>query len=52
MWIFIEFIITLITLPFVVKANDWGWFSCGIYVALCMMFTPIVGIPIYLLTRH
>jgi len=47
MWIFIELIITLITMPIFIKAKDWGWFSCLIYIGCCMMFTPLVGIPVY-----
>jgi len=32
MWIFIEFIITLILVPFIIKWRDWGWLSCFIFI--------------------
>ena len=47
MWVFIEIIITLILMPFVIKWEDWGWHACIIYVGCCMMFTPIVGVLVY-----
>ena len=48
MWTFLEIIITLITMPFFIKANDWCWGACLIYIGCCMLFTPLVGIPVYL----
>lgn len=47
MWIFIELIVTLITMPIFIKARDWGWHACIIYICCCMMLTPVVGIPVY-----
>lgn len=49
MWEFLSLIVTLITMPLVIKADDWCWQTCLIYIGLCMLFTPIVGIIIYLL---
>lgn len=49
MWEFLSLIVTLITMPLFIKADDWCWLSCLIYIGLCMVFTPIVGIIIYLL---
>lgn len=45
--LFIELIITLITMPIFIKRRDWGWFACVMYIMLCMMFTPFVGIAVY-----
>lgn len=47
MWIFIELIITLITMPVFIRARDWSWQACIIYTCCCMAFTPLVGIPVY-----
>ena len=50
MWIFIEFVITIITMPIFVKRTDWGWRACSIYMGCCMVFTSIIGIPVYKMT--
>lgn len=47
MYILIELIIALFLMPFVINWEDWGWRACIIYVGCCIMFTPIVGIPVY-----
>ena len=47
MWIFIEFIIILVLMPFVIKWRDWGWLSCFTFIGLSLTFTPLVGIFIY-----
>ena len=47
MWIFIEFIITLVLMPFVIKWRDWGWLSYFTFIGLSLTFTPLVGIFIY-----
>lgn len=52
MWEFLSLIVTLITMPLVIKADDWCWQTCLIYIGLCMWCTPIGGIIIYLLINR
>jgi len=47
MWISIELIIALILMPIIIKWEDWGWWSCLVFIGLCMMLTPIGGIFVY-----
>ena len=47
MWTFIDLIITLVLMPFVIKWRDWGWLSCFTFIGLSLTFTPLVGIFIY-----
>ena len=41
-------IAALITMPFVIKSEDWCWKMILVYIMLCLTFTPIFGIPLYL----
>ena len=47
MWTFIDLIITLILMPFIIKRKDWGCLSCFIFIGLSLAFTPLVGIFLY-----
>ena len=48
MWIFIELIITLILMPFVIKWRDWGWLSCFTFIGLSLAFTPLVVVSLFI----
>ena len=52
MWIFIKLIIALILMPIIIKWENWGWWSCIVFLVLCLMFTPLGGVPVYLLMKH
>lgn len=39
------FIVSLILMPFVV--HESGWRVKTIYICLCAVLTPVVGIPVY-----
>lgn len=52
MLILFEVFIILILMPFFIKWHDWGWWSCLTFIALCLMFTPLGGVLVYLLLRH
>lgn len=45
MIIFLSLIISLILMPFVVK--DKHWLVRGLYLMLCILLTPIIGIPLF-----
>lgn len=47
MWIFINLIIALIAMPIVINKHNWNFLSCAVYLMLCLMFTPLGGIPVY-----
>lgn len=44
----LNMIAALITMPFVIKSEDWCWKMILVYIMLCLTFTPIFGIPLYL----
>ena len=47
MFFFLEMIIALISIPFVIKPGDRNLLVCIFYIGLCVYLTPIGGILIY-----
>ena len=43
----IYIIAILISMFFVIKAEDWSWLACFIYLGLCAAFTLPLGIFLY-----
>lgn len=52
MLIILYILAILISMPLVIKKEDWSWMVCFIYLALCGAFTLPVGILIYKYVFH
>lgn len=37
--------------PFVIKNEDWSWFTCFLYFGLCLLLTPVLAIPFWVWWR-
>lgn len=47
-WILIDILITLVSMPFVIKDVDWNLKNCFLYFIIVFGFTPVIGIPFFI----
>lgn len=50
-YFFINIILTLITMPFVVRKKNYGCIAFFFYFVIVATLTPVFGIPFYILLR-
>ena len=47
-WILLNILVTLVSMPFVIKKEDWKLSNCFIYFIIVFGFTPLIGIPLFI----
>lgn len=47
LYMFINLLIALLLMFFAIKEEDTCWFNIILYLVLCVVLTPLIGIPIY-----